>query len=137
MNLRKLLSFSFKFSVLVSKNCISKITKPIPNSTAENTKTKNDNERMFKLSYTRPVKTVNKYTVIQINSAVNNKCNDVFTWISNVLSNIKKSNTIVLKSPMNKINNVFSNLFNYFLSLATNESSVYERLIDCISKIIK
>ena len=50
VNFKTLLSFSFKFNVRVNKNCISRITNPIPNSTAENTKTKNANERIFKLS---------------------------------------------------------------------------------------
>jgi len=98
-----LFSFSFKFSVRVNKNCINRITSPIPNSTAEKTSTKKDKDKMFKLSNIKPNITVIKYNVIHSNSAVNSKCSEVFVWTNKVLNKIKNSNNNVLKSPKNKI----------------------------------
>lgn len=56
----KLVSFSFKFKVRVNRNCIKRITSPIPNSTAEKTSTKNESDNIFKLSNASPNKTAIK-----------------------------------------------------------------------------
>ena len=49
------------------------ITRPIPNSTADNTRKKNVNDRKLTLSYKNPIDSDNMYRVIQSISAVSNK----------------------------------------------------------------
>ena len=85
------------------------ITNPTPNSTAENIKKKNVKESKFKLSYIIPINKVKAYRVIQSNSAVNNKCNEVLTLIISVLISIKKRIINKLTSP--------KNITNFFISL--------------------
>jgi len=88
----------------VSRCCISIITRPTPNSTAEKIKKKKDNESMLRLSKASPIIKTNPYRVIQRSSAVNNKCSDVLGLVSKVLKRNKNKITNVLISPMNKIN---------------------------------
>lgn len=66
---------------------------PIPNSIAERTRTKNVKETMFRLSNTNPIKRQIAYSVIHNNSAVNNKCRDVFVLIT-ILNRSKKKKII-------------------------------------------
>jgi hypothetical protein len=62
---------------------------PKPNSTADKIKKKNVRDNKFVLLNNKPVYNVIMYKVIHINSAVNNKCKEVFTF-KTILINIKK-----------------------------------------------
>ena len=64
--------------VRVNRCCINIITKPTANSTAEKIKKKNVKETKLRLSYDKPTMSVRAYRVIQISSAVSNRCNEVF-----------------------------------------------------------
>lgn len=84
--------------------CKSNKTNPNPNSMAEKTKKKKVKESTFKLSKIIPIKKTIAYNVIHNNSAVSNKCKEVFVLIK-ILKRIKKKNknnifklsTIILK----------------------------------------
>jgi len=74
--------------------CVSIITKPKPNSTADKTKKKNVKDRILILSYKKPMYKARRYSVIHKNSAVSNKCIAVFIFIT-ILVNIKKNKNII------------------------------------------
>lgn len=92
-----------RLRVRVNKCWISKSTKPIPNSTAENIKKKNVKESRFRLSKARPTTVTIAYSVIHKSSAVRSRCKEVFVWTTSVLSRNKKNMIKVLVSPKNKI----------------------------------
>ena len=71
--------------------CIRSRISPIPNSIADKTKKKNVKERMFKLSYIKPINKVIAYIVIHNNSAVSNKWSDVLVFMT-ILNSINKKN---------------------------------------------
>jgi len=75
------------------------MTRPRPNSTADKIKKKKVKESRFKLSNIRPPINVNIYNVIQRNSAVKSRCNEVFTLIVILEKSIKNKSTIKLISP--------------------------------------
>ena len=95
---------AFKLIVRVSKCCMSIITKPTANSTAEKIKKKNVKETRFKLSYANPTINVKAYRVIQMSSAVSRRWSEVFVWIIKVLESIKNKINKRFKSPKNKTN---------------------------------
>ena len=76
------------------------ITKPIPNSTADNTRKKNVNDRKLTLSYKNPIDSDNMYRVIQSISAVSNKWRAVLTFMIIVTSIRKNRIENKLISPM-------------------------------------
>lgn len=94
----------FKLIVRVSRCCISIITKPTANSTAEKIKKKNVKETRFKLSYDNPTINVKAYRVIQMSSAVSRRWSEVFVWVIKVLESIKNKINKRFKSPKNKTN---------------------------------
>lgn len=82
---------------------ISMITNPKPNSTADRTKKKNVRDSKFRLSNIRPESSTIIYSVTHNNSAVNNKCNAVFTLTSIVRKKKKNIISVKLMSPKIKI----------------------------------
>lgn len=83
---------------------ISIITRPIPNSTADNTRNKNVKDNKFTLSKIKPTDKTTTYNVIHSNSAVNRRCN-AFETLKAILKNIKKkSMKYKFISPINIIN---------------------------------
>lgn len=66
------------------------ITKPRPNSTADRISRKNVSDSKFTLLKIKPINKVITYKVIHMNSAVNSRCREVFTF-STILRNIIKN----------------------------------------------
>ena len=112
----------------VSKCCISIITKPTANSTAEKIKKKNVKETRFKLSYTNPTINVKAYRVIQMSSAVSRRWSEVFVWVIKVLESIKNKINKRFKSPKNKTNLKYlytvNHVYSFFLCLHFIDYSV-------------
>ena len=79
--------------------CIKIITRPIPNSTADKTRKKKVNDKKLTLSYINPIERERRYNVIHNISAVNSKCNAVFTLIIMVNSIKKKIRENKFRSP--------------------------------------
>jgi len=88
------------------------MTKPKPNSTADKIRKKNVKDNKLRLSNTKPLIRVRIYNVIHKNSAVNNKCNEVLTFIVILEKRIKKRRIIKLISP--NVISYFIKLRNYF-----------------------
>jgi len=101
VNLIKFVSFSYRLIVLNIKFWSNNITSPIPNSIAEKIKKNKVSDSMFKLSYIKPTNNERQYNVIHNNSAVNNKCKEVFTLIKTEKNKIKKNKINKFKSPIN------------------------------------
>jgi hypothetical protein len=100
-NLLKLLDLSFKFIDLLKIFCRSTITRPIPNSTADNIKKKNVKDSILTLSYINPIIRERLYKVIHKNSAVSNKCSAVFILITIPIKIKKNKKNKKLTSPKN------------------------------------
>ena len=90
---------SFRFIDRSSTFCTKIITRPNPNSTADNMRKKNVRDIKFKLSNISPEISVRMYRVIQRNSAVNKRCKEVLTFIVMLANIIIKSSIIKLISP--------------------------------------
>jgi hypothetical protein len=105
-NLCEFLLIVFRYIDLSSICCTNIMTNPNANSTAEKIKKKNVNESRLTLSKIKPIKSTIIYKDIHNNSAVNNKCNAVFTF-----------KTIVMKKIKNKINTRFKspNIIDYII----------------------
>ena len=85
---------------LKNKFCISIITKPIPNSTADIINRKKVRDSIFKLSYNKATESDIRYRVIHKNSAVSNRWSEVVTFITK-LETIKKNISIkIFSSPI-------------------------------------
>jgi hypothetical protein len=80
--------------------CINIMTRPIPNSTADNTKKKKVKDKKLTLSYNSPIESESTYSVIHSISAVNSKCRAVFTFTIIVVSIKKKTIENMFRSPM-------------------------------------
>ena len=83
--------------------CISIITRPKPNSTADKTRKKKVNDSRFRLSNISPDNKTIIYNVTHRSSAVNNRCSAVFTFTSIVRKRKKKIISTKLISPKTKI----------------------------------
>ena len=79
--------------------CINIRIKPRPNSTADRIKKKNVKDNKFVLLNNKPIYNVIIYKVIHINSAVNNKCSEVFTFKTILIKIKKKIKNKKFKSP--------------------------------------
>ena len=75
------------------------IIRPKPNSTADKIKKKKVKDIIFILSKTNPINKHSMYNVIHNNSAVNNKCNAVFTFNAILVNIIKNKINMKFKSP--------------------------------------
>lgn len=74
---------------------------PTLNSIAEKTKKKKVSANIFILSNMIPINKTHIYKDIHSNSAVNNKCNAVFTLLNKVKNNKKKNKNNKFISPYN------------------------------------
>jgi len=99
VNLNIFLFSRFKDIDLKSKCCISIITSPNPNSTAEKIRKKNVKESRLTLSKIKPTISVIMYSEIHNNSAVNNKWIAVLIFTSIISRKKKKKKKIRFKSP--------------------------------------
>ena len=94
--------FLLRVFIYIERNitcCTNIITKPKANSAAENIKKKNVNDNIFTLSNIKPINSTIIYRDIHISSAVNNKCNAVFTLSIIVKKNKKNNKNTKFKSP--------------------------------------
>jgi len=98
-NLWELVDIVFRYIDLSSKFCTKIITKPKANSTAENIKKKNVNDKRLTLSNIKPTSSTIIYNDIHNNSAVNNKCKAVLTFSMIVKKKIKNKIKTKFKSP--------------------------------------
>jgi hypothetical protein len=77
------------------------MTRPIPNSTADSIRKKKVKDSILTLSYNNPINKDKLYRVIHINSAVSNRCKDVFTLIVTPIKIKKNIKKMKLTSPKN------------------------------------
>jgi len=97
-NFKELKFKLFKFIDLSIIYCNRIIIKPTPNSTADKIKKKKVKESRLRLLYIIADNKTRIYKVIHNNSAVNNKCNAVLTFIIILRNKIKKRIKIKFKS---------------------------------------
>jgi hypothetical protein len=90
LNLSGLLFESFKLIDLIIICWTNIIMSPKPNSTADRMRKKKVSERIFKLSYIKPIDSEIIYKVIHNNSAVKSKCSAVLMFKA-MLVNIRKN----------------------------------------------
>jgi hypothetical protein len=83
--------------------CINIIIKPIPNSTADNTRKKKVKDNKFMLSYIKPADKTIIYKVIHSNSAVKRRCNEFEGLITRLANKKKNRKKYKFKSPINKL----------------------------------
>lgn len=84
-----------------NKFCTNIITRPSPNSTADNIRKKNVNDSKLRLSNNKPSVNTMMYNVIHKNSAVSSKCNAVLMFRAILINNKEKRIITKLKSPNN------------------------------------